>query len=242
MTDGTRAGEDAGSGDNPWAPPESGSSLEKRPPAPEQPPAAPPSVHDQATMAAMPATPPPGFPPPGHGTPADVPPGAPADAVPGAAAGDFAVPPPPVAPTGPAPSAGPGGYGYPGAPGYPGYPAYGWPGMAPAPRNGMGIAAMVLGILACCLFCLYGVVSVVLGILAVVFGVKGRRRAERGEADNRGQAQAGFVTGIIGIVLGIAMIVVYVVLIATAVHESRTSDPYSYDGAARPSATVLADR
>ncbi|EYT83598.1 membrane protein, partial [Streptomyces sp. Tu 6176] len=155
------------------------------------------------------------------------------------------VPPPPVAPTGPAPAAGPGGYGYPGypaQPAYPGYPGYGWPGVHPAPQNGLGVAALVLGILSCCLFCLYGVVSLVLGILAVVFGVKGRRRADRGEANNRGQAQAGFVTGVIGIVLGVAVIVLLIIGISVAVHDSDDSDPYYYDGALRPTATVLADR
>lgn len=247
MTDGRRAGGDEGVGDNPWAPPESRPSLEKnapapeqqppvqdRPPAPAQPPFPPSSVHDQATMASMPGD---DFPPPAFGAPAGVRPVTPA--VPSA------VPPPPVAPTGPA---APGGYGYPGHPGYPGrpgYPAYGWPGMAATPQNGLGIAAMVLGILACCLFCLYGVVSVVLGILAVVFGVKGRRKAERGEADNHGQAQAGFVMGIIGIILGVVVIVLVVIGITAALHDDDVTDPYYYDGAGalRPSATapVLAD-
>jgi hypothetical protein len=108
----------------------------------------------------------------------------------------------------------------------------------------MGTAAMVLGILACCLFCVYGVVSIVLGILAVIFGVKGRRRAERGEADNHGQAQAGFVMGIVGIILGIVVIVLIVIGITAAYDDDDVTDPYYYDGAPRPSVTapVLVDR
>ncbi|GAA2441155.1 hypothetical protein GCM10010421_34810 [Streptomyces glaucus] len=144
-----------------------------------------------------------------------------------------AVPPPPVAPTGPG---APGGYGY------PAYPqGYGWAGMPMAPQNGTGIAAMVLGILSCCLFCMYGVVSVVLGILAVVFGIKGRKKAEQGLADNHGQAQAGLIMGVIGLVLGVIVIVLIAVGITAAINEEQDGhDPYY--GALTPTATVLADR
>jgi uncharacterized Tic20 family protein len=107
------------------------------------------------------------------------------------------------------------------------------------PQNGMGIAAMVLGILSCCLFCFYGVISLVLGVLAVVFGIKGRRRADRGEATNHGQAQAGFITGIIGIILGLAVTVLMVVAIVMAANKDDTeSDPYVYDGAGPVAVTV----
>lgn len=130
------------------------------------------------------------------------------------------MPPPPIAPTGPA---APGGYGY------PGYPqGYGWPGMPMAPQNGNGIAAMVLGILSCCLFCMYGVLSVVLGVLAVIFAIKGRHKAQRGEATNYGQAQAGLITGIIGIVIGVAVMVVMIIAIVAAINDE--SDEDYYDG------------
>ncbi|CAL2070415.1 DUF4190 domain-containing protein [Streptomyces murinus] len=138
------------------------------------------------------------------------------------------MPPPPIAPTGPgvppvsAPPAG--GYGY---PGYPAGGGYGWTGMPMTPQNGMGTAAMVLGILSICLFCLYGVASVILGILAVVFGVKGRRRAERGEATNHGQAQAGLIMGVIGIIVGVAVIALLAIGITAAINEDHSSpDPY----------------
>lgn len=141
------------------------------------------------------------------------------------------MPPPPVAPGGPG---APGGYGY------PGYgQGYGWPGMPMPPQNGMGTASMVLGILACALFCLYGVVSVVLGILAIVFGIKGRRKAESGVANNHGQAQAGFVMGIIGVILGIAVIVLIAVGITAAINDdSYDDDPYY--GPARPAPVPVA--
>ncbi|MGW8064417.1 DUF4190 domain-containing protein [Streptomyces ziwulingensis] len=212
MTDATQPGGDANGAHDPWAPPGSRPSLDKG--------------HDAASPArpagaVPPWQPPPSAPPPSvhdQATIASMP-------SPVFGAAENAVPPPPVAPGGPG---APGGYGY------PGYPqGYGWPGVPAAPQNGMGTAAMVLGILACCLFCLYGVVSLVLGVLAVVFGIKGRRRAEEGLASNHGQAQAGFVMGIVGIVLGIAVIVLLAVGIVAAINsDSDYEDPYY--GISRP--------
>ncbi|MFH8975300.1 DUF4190 domain-containing protein [Streptomyces sp. NPDC017890] len=224
MTDAAQPGEGSAGGHNPWAPPEDRPSPAKgyaaggQPSAPGGPPAGtgpfghqqqsqqPPSVHDQVTVTGMPTA---GI---------SIPPA-------GFTAPEGAVPPPPVAPGGPGVQ---GGYGY------PGYPqGYGWSGAPMPPQNGMGTAAMVLGILACCLFCMYGVVSLVLGILAVVFGVKGRRRAERGEANNHGQAQAGFVMGIVGIVLGIVVIALIAIGITAAINDESEYDDPSYYGAAR---------
>ncbi|MEU1852118.1 DUF4190 domain-containing protein [Streptomyces sp. NPDC019990] len=201
MTDATRP--DGGGGHDPWAPPENKPSLDKNQ-TPQ-----PPSVHDQATVTSMPGA---GFTPPtGSGA---VPPSP-------VATGAGAVPPPPVAPTGP---------GATGGHGYPGYPqgGYGWPGMPPAPQNGMGVAAMVLGIVSCTLFCMYGVVSLVTGVLAVVFGIKGRRRAEAGVANNHGQAQAGLIMGIIGIILGLVVIVLIAIGITAAINNDEYDDAPSY--------------
>ncbi|MFI1075380.1 DUF4190 domain-containing protein [Streptomyces puniciscabiei] len=243
MSDGAQPS-GASDGDyNPWAPPEQRLSLDKQPAEPQdQPPGRPPSVHDQATMTSLDTG---GFAPPAYpaGPPAPASPAAAGFGVPGPApAGGGTVPPPPIAPSGPGIPAPPaaGGYGY---PGYPGYPVgYGWPGMPMAPQNGLGTAAMVLGILSLCLFCLYGVVSVVLGILAVIFGIKGRRRADRGEATNHGQAQAGLLMGVIGIVIGIVVVVLLAIGITAAIHDRSTNpDPYD-DSAPRVSVTVAADR
>ncbi|MFJ5264591.1 DUF4190 domain-containing protein [Streptomyces sp. NPDC088387] len=245
MTDAAQPDGANGGGYDPWAPPESRPSLDKdqssnagQPPADTPvPPASaprPPGVHDQATVTSMPAAsyPPPdstpsaGYPQPGSTTPVSA---SPFDT-------PASVPPPPVAPAGPAPGGMPGGYGY------PGYPqSYGgWPGAPMQPQNGMGIAAMVLGILACALFCFYGVVSVILGILAVVFGIKGRKRVEQGIANNHGQAQAGLITGIIGIVLGLVVLVLLAVGITAAINSD--DDPYDddYYGAAQGAAVVVA--
>ncbi|MFG2886832.1 DUF4190 domain-containing protein [Streptomyces sp. NPDC048297] len=256
MTDGTQPGAGGGAGSDPWAPPESKPSLEKQAPGQQPPvqgqvpPAGPPSVHDQATMISMPT---PGYGTPGApgtpaygqpaapGTPAYGQPGTPS--APGQGWGGPTVPPPPVAP------AAPSGYGYPAYPSYPhgygqqGYPqqGYGWS-MPMAPQNGMGTAAMVLGILSCVLFCFYGLPSLALGITAVILGVKGKKRADRGEATNRSQAQAGFITGIIGTVLGVAAVTFYAIVIIAAVNDDGNSDsgtdPY-YNSAPSVSAPVL---
>lgn len=65
-----------------------------------------------------------------------------------------------------------------------------------APQNGKGTAALVLGILGLFLF------PVIFSVLAIILGVQGKNLADRGLATNRGAAQAGFVLGIIGLVIG----------------------------------------
>ncbi|MEV6962404.1 DUF4190 domain-containing protein [Streptomyces sp. NPDC051207] len=97
----------------------------------------------------------------------------------------------------------PGGYGHPGQTGYGsqqhGY--HGW-GAAPMPSNGTGTAGLVLGIVSAAVFCLWPV-AIVAGVLAVIFGVVGRAKASRGEATNAGQALAGIICGVAGLVLGV---------------------------------------
>ena len=69
-----------------------------------------------------------------------------------------------------------------------------------APQNGMGTAALVMGIVQFFCFPLIG------AVLAIVFGKIGMDRADRGLATNRGSAKAGFILGIIGLVLVILAI------------------------------------
>ncbi|WP_328906129.1 DUF4190 domain-containing protein [Streptomyces sp. NBC_00234] len=222
---------------DPWAPPDSRVELGK--PAA----AGPPPVHDQPTVSAMPGLgtgPVPGAAGPGFG---------PGDTAAGFGPGDASVPPPPIAPNGPGQAAPPAGqYGYPAAPvppygGYPGsYPGYGgqsaWGG--PQPANGLGTAAMVLGILAVCLFCVYGIPSLILGVLALIFGILGRKRVQRGEASNNGQALAGVILGSIGIALGAAIIGFFIWLFAT--HSEEFSDVNEYEDPYATSLVVDAGR
>ena len=85
-----------------------------------------------------------------------------------------------------------------------GYPAPGYPATRPR-RNGMGTAALVLGVVAVVLvlLLLFSPIGAFLGLLAVLFGILGLMRANRGEADNRGQAVAGLVTGGIALLFGV---------------------------------------
>jgi hypothetical protein len=90
-------------------------------------------------------------------------------------------------------------------------------GPAGPPRNGMGTAALVLGIVA-----IPGILTVVLGILlgllALIFGIIGRKRYARREATNGGAAMAGAILG--GFALAISIILVAVGATFFAKHKT----------------------
>jgi hypothetical protein len=94
----------------------------------------------------------------------------------------------------------PGGYPAPG-----GYPPPGGHPHAAGRRNGMGVAALVIGVVALVLvlLLLFSPLGAFLGLVAVVLGIVGLVRANRGEADNRGQPVTGLVTGGLALLLGI---------------------------------------
>ena len=77
------------------------------------------------------------------------------------------------------------------------------------PKNGMGVAALVVAIIA-----LISSVSVIggilLGIVAVILGFIGRGRVKSGEANNSGVATAGIILGVISIIAGLAFIAIWV--------------------------------
>ena len=101
----------------------------------------------------------------------------------------------------------PPGGGYPG--GYPPPPPAPYSGFTPppvGPKNGLGIAALVVAIIA--LFSVVG--GIVLGVVAIILGVLGLQRARRGEATNGGIAIAGIVLGILSIIEAIVVIVLSV--------------------------------
>ncbi|BBY29823.1 DUF4190 domain-containing protein [Mycolicibacterium sediminis] len=94
---------------------------------------------------------------------------------------------------------GPGGYGY----------GYGGPPPPAAPRNGLGITALILGIVG--LLAFWSVIGGVLfGAAAVIVGIVARNRAKRGEATNGGVAIAGIALGALAVVVSIAFIAVWV--------------------------------
>jgi len=105
-----------------------------------------------------------------------------------------------------------------GAPGGPGYPAY----PAARPRqNGMGTAALVLGVVALVLavLILFAPLGALLGLLAVIFGIVGLIRANQGVADNRGQAVAGLVTGGLALLIGLFLTIGIGTFFATNVND-----------------------
>lgn len=97
----------------------------------------------------------------------------------------------------------PGQYPYP-PPGYGGYPA--------APRNGLGTAGLVLGIIGAVIgaFMFLFPVAFILGVLAVVFGLIGRSRAKQGQASNKTAATWGFALGVVSLVLSVIGLVVVI--------------------------------
>lgn len=221
---------------DPWAPPPEDGTPLHRPDAEAQGPS--PygtSAHDRPTAGAGFAVPPPP-PAPGHAS------------GPGHAGGPqaaYGTPypqqpyygPQPYGTQPPNPVYGIPGPGIPGAapygilPGGPGAQA-GWPGR---PNNGMGVAALVLGILgiAASFTLLFGVV---LGILGIVFGAIGRAKAKRGEATNGGMALAGLLCGVAGLLVSVLLIVAIVVA-ANGRTGSDTYDGYSDTYSAAPAAT-----
>lgn len=86
-----------------------------------------------------------------------------------------------------------------------GHPSAGYgtaPGGAP-PRNGLGIAALIVGILAVPFGIIFFPIGFVLGLVGIGLGVAGRRRAKRGEATNGGAALTGLVLSVIGLLIAI---------------------------------------
>jgi hypothetical protein len=77
-----------------------------------------------------------------------------------------------------------------------------------APRNGLGIAALVLAIIGL-LFCWSVAGGVILGVVAVSVGFTGRGRVKWGEATNGGVAMAGIVLGFLSIIAGLVCIVLW---------------------------------
>jgi membrane-bound ClpP family serine protease len=72
-------------------------------------------------------------------------------------------------------------------------------------RNGIGVAALVVGVVALVLAVLiiFFPIAALLGLIAIILGIIGMSRASRGEADNRGQAIAGLVTGLLALAIAI---------------------------------------
>jgi uncharacterized protein DUF4190 len=137
----------------------------------------------------------------------------------------YGAPPPPPPPYG-APQ-----QQYPQQPGYGqpyGQPAYGqppYPYAVTPPTDGLALGAMITGIAAFVLACLYGI-GLLASPVALVLGRVSMNRIKRSEGrlGGRGFAVAGFVLGIIGTVLLVIVVAVVVILIVVYVN-----DPHAFD-------------
>lgn len=94
-------------------------------------------------------------------------------------------------------------------------------GGASSSSNWMGIAALVLGVLA-----LLGswipfinLLSVALAIIGLVLGIMGMRRAKRGEATNRGLSLTGVVLSAIALVVSLVITVGFTALIGSNIDQ-----------------------
>ncbi|CAN5676275.1 hypothetical protein BH24ACT26_BH24ACT26_22570 [soil metagenome] len=69
----------------------------------------------------------------------------------------------------------------------------------------MGVAALVVGVVALvlALLVLFFPIAGFLGLVAIILGIVGMSRASKGEADNRGQALGGLITGVVAILIAI---------------------------------------
>lgn len=76
----------------------------------------------------------------------------------------------------------------------------------------MGTAALVLSILG-----IVGCIPFIGSILGIIFGRIGMKNAAEGRATNGGTAKAGFIIGIIALVLWIIITIVYVAFLAAVI-------------------------
>lgn len=88
----------------------------------------------------------------------------------------------------------------------------------PVPSNGLGVAALVLGILAILLafIPILGFVAYPLAIVGIILGLVGLGRVRRGRS-SRGITLAGLIASIVGLVLVIVSTVIYVSALSAGV-------------------------
>ncbi|MDR7300617.1 DUF4190 domain-containing protein [Haloactinomyces albus] len=98
------------------------------------------------------------------------------------------------------------------------------PGQAVQPRNGLGTAGFVLGLLAA-LFSLMPIIGMIawpLSILGLIFGILGILRARKGAATNKGLSIAGTVLAAIGLVTCILWTALTGAAINSAANEAES--------------------
>jgi hypothetical protein len=104
---------------------------------------------------------------------------------------------------------------YQGQPPYPGqpYPGGGYsvpvmPGPPTGQNNTLGLLAMIFGIVSIPLGFCCGIFGVAMGGAGIVLGILGLRKANQGQATNRGMALTGIICGAIGVIGWIILIAI----------------------------------
>ncbi len=103
---------------------------------------------------------------------------------------------------------------------------------APVPaaqaRNGLGTAALILGIIGALsgLIPFFFWLAGILGVIALIMGLAGRGRAKRGGATNKGVALAGAILGLISLIMSVVGAVILFKAVDDAVNDidKATSD------------------
>jgi len=100
-------------------------------------------------------------------------------------------------------------------------PQYGYtpgPQMQPPQGNGIAVASLVLGICALVLFFLW-FLAPILGLLAIIFGALGISKANKIGGKGKGLAIAGLITGVLGLLISIALVVLFIGFASKASHR-----------------------
>ena len=119
---------------------------------------------------------------------------------------------------------------------YPSHPQYAGQPPAPAPRNGLGITALILGLIGavCGLIPILFWLAGTLGLIGLILGLVGRSRAKKGLATNGKAALSGVLLSLLAFGLGIyGMVVVF-----TAVDDAVNEIDKELNSAPRPAAVL----
>jgi hypothetical protein len=94
------------------------------------------------------------------------------------------------------------------------------------PTSGLAIAALIVGIVSIIGVCCYAVPGLVLGIVAIVLGQKAKSdiRASQGRQAGEGMAKAGFIMGIVSVVLSLLAAAIFVALFALGTMSEIPTD------------------
>jgi len=102
------------------------------------------------------------------------------------------------------------------------------------PDNGAAIAGFVLSLVSAGLLFLSGglssIISVGCSIAAIVLSRKGKAKVERGETQkHHGLAQAGFIIGIVGLVLAVLATVIWALVIVALITDEEFRRDFQND-------------